>query len=64
VRPKFMRARRTCARSFCTSCLISTRCRIAVRSTTGGVFVSGDSTIQCLLFPGIFCKPVVAQFDQ
>ena len=23
-----------------------------------------DSTTQCLLFPGIFCKPVVAQFDQ
>ena len=23
-----------------------------------------DSTTQCLLFPGIFSKPVVAQFDQ
>ena len=23
-----------------------------------------DSTTQCLLFPGIFRKPVVAQFDQ
>src|ERR1022692_2214870 len=26
--------------------------------------MSGDSTTQCLLFPGIFHKPVVAQFDQ
>src|SRR6202142_827274 len=26
--------------------------------------MSDDSTTQCLLFPGIFCKPVVAQFDQ
>jgi len=26
--------------------------------------VSDDSTTECLLFPGIFCKPVVAQFDQ
>jgi hypothetical protein len=26
--------------------------------------VSDDSTTQCLLFPGIFGKPVVAQFDQ
>jgi Transposase DDE domain group 1 len=26
--------------------------------------MSDDSTIQCLLFPGIFHKPVVAQFDQ
>jgi hypothetical protein len=26
--------------------------------------VSDDSTTQCLLFPGIFRKPVVAQFDQ
>ena len=26
--------------------------------------MSEDSTTQCLLFPGIFCKPVVAQFDQ
>src|ERR1700686_645142 len=26
--------------------------------------MSDDSTTQCLLFPGIFCKPVVAEFDQ
>src|SRR5205823_8228749 len=26
--------------------------------------MSEDSTTQCLLFPGIFRKPVVAQFDQ
>jgi hypothetical protein len=26
--------------------------------------MSDDSTTQCLLFPGIFGKPVVAQFDQ
>src|ERR1700675_2264205 len=26
--------------------------------------MSEDSTTQCLLFPGIFCKPIVAQFDQ
>ena len=26
--------------------------------------MSDDSTTQRLLFPGIFCKPVVAQFDQ
>src|ERR1700686_4963230 len=26
--------------------------------------MSDDSTTQCLLFPGIFRKPVVAQFDQ
>jgi hypothetical protein len=26
--------------------------------------VSDDSTTQCLLFPGIFRKPMVAQFDQ
>jgi hypothetical protein len=26
--------------------------------------VSDDNTTQCLLFPGIFRKPVVAQFDQ
>src|SRR5256885_3830479 len=26
--------------------------------------MSEDSTTQCLLFPGIFHKPVVAQFDQ
>lgn len=26
--------------------------------------MSDDSTTQCLLFPGIFCKPVVARFDQ
>jgi hypothetical protein len=26
--------------------------------------MSEDSTIECLLFPGIFRKPVVAQFDQ
>ena len=26
--------------------------------------MSGDSTTQCLLFPGIFRRPVVAQFDQ
>ena len=26
--------------------------------------MSDDSTTQCLLFPGIFPKPVVAQFDQ
>jgi hypothetical protein len=26
--------------------------------------VSDDSTTQCLLFPGIFRKPIVAQFDQ
>ena len=26
--------------------------------------MSEDSTTQCLLFPEIFCKPVVAQFDQ
>ena len=25
--------------------------------------MSEDSTTQCLLFPGIFRKPVVAQFD-
>src|SRR6202050_2486322 len=26
--------------------------------------MSEDSTTQCLLFPGIFRKPIVAQFDQ
>jgi hypothetical protein len=26
--------------------------------------VSEDNTTQCLLFSDIFCKPVVAQFDQ
>ena len=26
--------------------------------------MSDDSTTQCLLFPGIFRKPVVTQFDQ
>src|SRR5437764_15197814 len=26
--------------------------------------MSDDSTTQCLLFPGIFRKPVVAEFDQ
>jgi hypothetical protein len=26
--------------------------------------MSDDSTTQCLLFPGSFHKPVVAQFDQ
>ena len=26
--------------------------------------MSDDSTTECLLFPGIFLKPVVAQFDQ
>ena len=26
--------------------------------------MSEHSTTQCLLFPGIFCKPVIAQFDQ
>lgn len=26
--------------------------------------MSDDSTTQCLLFPGIFCKPLVARFDQ
>src|SRR5258705_11120660 len=26
--------------------------------------MSEDSTTQCLLFPGFFRKPVVAQFDQ
>ena len=26
--------------------------------------MSEDNTTQCLLFPGIFRKPVVAQFDQ
>src|ERR1700693_2945806 len=26
--------------------------------------MSEDSTTQCLLFPGIFRRPVVAQFDQ
>src|SRR6266850_5387235 len=26
--------------------------------------MSDDNTTQCLLFPGIFRKPVVAQFDQ
>lgn len=26
--------------------------------------MSEDSTTQCLLFPGIFCKSVVARFDQ
>ena len=26
--------------------------------------MSDNSTTQCLLFPGIFRKPVVAQFDQ
>ena len=26
--------------------------------------MSDDSTTQCVLFPGIFRKPVVAQFDQ
>jgi len=26
--------------------------------------MSDDSTTQCLLFPGSFCKPVVAKFDQ
>ena len=26
--------------------------------------MSDDSTTQCLLFPGNFCKPVVAKFDQ
>src|ERR1700758_3146969 len=26
--------------------------------------MSEDSTTECLLFPGIFRKPVVAQFDQ
>src|SRR3989475_10250662 len=26
--------------------------------------MSDDSTTQCLLFPGIFCKPVGAKFDQ
>ena|SRR6516162_9585204 len=30
----------------------------------GGFYVSDDSTTQCVLFPGIFPKPVVAQFDQ
>jgi hypothetical protein len=33
-------------------------------ATSGGFFVSDDNTTQCLLFPGIFRKPVVAQFDQ
>ncbi|MGC1787515.1 MAG: transposase, partial [Terriglobales bacterium] len=26
--------------------------------------MSDDSTTECLLFPGIFLKPVIAQFDQ
>ena len=26
--------------------------------------MSDDSTTECLLFPGIFFKPVIAQFDQ
>ena len=26
--------------------------------------MSDDSTTECLLFPGIFRKPIVAQFDQ
>src|SRR5467141_3329179 len=26
--------------------------------------MSDDSTTQCLLFPGIFRKPIVVQFDQ
>src|SRR6516165_2431815 len=30
----------------------------------GGFYVSDDSTTQCVLFPGSFPKPVVAQFDQ
>jgi hypothetical protein len=30
----------------------------------GGFCVSDDTTTQCLLFPDIFPKPVVAQFDQ
>jgi hypothetical protein len=30
----------------------------------GGFRLGHDTTTQCLLFPGIFSKPVVAQFDQ
>src|SRR5271167_90293 len=30
----------------------------------GGFCVSDDTTTQCLLFPNIFSKPVVARFDQ
>lgn len=33
-------------------------------SVEKGFRVSDDSTTQCLLFPEIFCKPVVARFDQ
>jgi len=32
--------------------------------TKGGFRLADDTTTECLLFPDIFSKPVVAQFDQ
>jgi len=29
-----------------------------------GFSVTDNNTTQCLLFPDIFCKPVIVQFDQ
>src|SRR5271166_381883 len=36
----------------------------AVLTPIGGLFVSEHTTTQRVLFPGIFDRPVVAQFDQ
>lgn len=44
--------------------MVQTRCRDAVWSHKGGFRLAESTTTQCLLFPDIFSKPVVAQFDQ
>ena len=43
---------------------LQTCCLDNVCSNKRGLSMSEDSTTQCVLFPGIFRKPVVAQFDQ
>ena len=43
--------------------MVKNRCRLGFE-TTPEAFVSEHTTRQCVLFPGIFERPVVAQFDQ
>ena len=44
--------------------MVQTRCRDNVCKAKGGFRLSHDTTTECLLFPEIFSRPVVAQFDQ
>src|SRR5208337_1387106 len=44
--------------------LLQTCCRDIVCNSKRGLRVFDNSTTQCLLFPGIFPKPAVLQFDQ